>query len=153
METRELKFGEQMFITHSIEVLIVDLSFDNETGTCGLSDVVDDFLEFLNDSDIQLDLESRFEASKFYTVGDNFTSLGVKFDFCRLMKGTVVTCLAKKKNGSKVMGDGTQWVNDIVSIMKEFLIYMQNLDKEYDSEAYTSARLIFRMDGKQFEWK
>ena len=147
METRELKFGEQMFITHSIEVLIVDLSFDNETGTCGLSDVVDDFLEFLNDSDIQLDLESRFEASKFYTAGDNFTSLGVKFDFCRLASSD------KKKNGSKVMGDGTQWVNDIVSIMKEFLIYMQNLDKEYDSEAYTSARLIFRMDGKQFEWK
>ena len=147
METRELKFGEQMFITHSIEVLIVDLSFDNETGTCGLSDVVDDFLEFLNDSDIQLDLESRFEASKFYTVGDNFTSLGVKFDFCRLASSD------KKKNSSKVMGDGTQWVNDIVSIMKEFLLYMQNLDKEYDSEAYTSARLIFRMDGKQFEWK
>ncbi len=146
MSKHELEYGGDKNRTHTVEVLLADVAPDDENGLTGFVGLVDDFSDYLEQAGLEDYWGDCYEIYPFYKHGLFCASLGVKFVFTRLVSH-------KNKLNSQSMGGGTQWVSDVIDLMKNYLVYMRTVDNSRDTEVYLDARLIFREGDKQFEWR
>ena len=145
MSKFELGYGGYKTITHTVEVLLTDIASDDEIGSTGFINLVDDFSDYLEQSGLEDYWGDYYEIYPFYKGGLFCASMGIKFVFVRLASH-------KSNLDSQSMGSGTQWVSDVIDLMKNYLTYARELDISRKSEVYLDAKLIFRVDNKQFEW-
>ena len=146
MSKFELEYGGDKNITHTVEALLTDVAADDENGLTSFVGFVDDFSDYLEQSGLEDYWGNCYEIYPFYKGGPFCASLGVKFVFTRLVS-------RKDKPNSESMGGGTQWVSDVIELMKNYLTYAREVDDSRDTEVYLDAKLIFREDNQQFEWK
>lgn len=142
----ELEYGGDKNITHTVEVLLTDVTSDDEDDQTIFTTLVNDFYYYLEDSGLEDYWVDSYEIYPFYKGGAFRASLGAKFVFVRLISH-------KESSEFQSMGSGTQWVSDVIDLMKKYLCCMRVADYCCHTEIYLDARLIFRLDGKQFEWK
>lgn len=150
MAKQELEYGKCRLITNQVEVLLVNIGLNSGNGFYEFRDIANDFLAFLETSDWQ----GTYEISSCYTSEYGVMTEGMKFNFPRLV-------VPKNSSDSVSMAAGTQWVSDVITLMKEFLMKEREeyiIPDENDEVTRTwphfhDARLIFRVDGKQFDWK
>ena len=141
----ELKYGGCRIITGSVEACLLNVSFDKIGEPTILEAVAEDFFSYLKE--IKLDQYwDCFEISSIITNEHGNAAMGAKFVFTRLLS-------KKHQLDSLSMGNGTQWVSDVFDLMKGFLPFARKLDEKNGTSDYLTARLIFRIEGKQIEWR
>lgn len=155
MAKQELEYGKCRIIANSVEALLVNVGSSYKNEACGVHDVAYDFLNFLIKKEgLNAYWRNSYEISPICTQEYDKMVGGVKFTFLRLV--------SPKNSDSISMGAGTQWVSDVITLMKDFLLSERETydipeeDEENDEgwwQKYHDAKLIFRVDGKQFDWK
>ena len=144
MKITELDYAGCMIIADQIEILITDTKNEQDK-MVDVKTLADDYLDFVEKDGKYIDWLDC-EIYPMCTVDTYRPSNGVKFVFTRLISG-------KNSKDSPRMGGGTQWVSDTIDLMKNFLAYLRQLDVRNNTALFFDARLIFRIDGKQFEWR
>lgn len=132
MAKQELEYGSCKTIANKVEAMILNI------GSHDALDIAEDFLDFLMERSLDEYWSGAYTISSVFTDAGPNIGEGVKFEFVRLV-GT--------KSGSEPssMGVGTQWLSDVVGLMKDYL-------KEGKQNWFKKSKLVFRIDDKQFEW-
>lgn len=137
----ELEYLGCMSITHSVDVLLLDASFLEDEHTTAMNLLIwEAFVDFLEEVGLSEYWKGCFEISPVCS----YDGPGAKFSFTRL---------TKRQMTPESMGSGTQWVSDVVELMKDFLVYAKQSDDPLEASRYRNARLVFRHDRMQYEWK
>lgn len=132
MAKQKLEYGNCKIIANKVEAMLLNV------GSRDTLDIAEDFLDFLLEKGLDEYWSGTYAISSVFTDAGPNIEEGVRFEFVRLV-GT------KEGSGSSSMGGGTQWVSDVVSLMKDYL-------KEGKQNWFKKSKLIFRIDDKQFEW-
>lgn len=144
----DLVFGGSKLIANHVVAVILDTSVDDKDAE---SVIIEDFTQFLVQNSLEKKFGNCFEISPTCTIDANAVAcIGARFDFYRLLSGK------DRKDEDLSMGSGTQWVSDVVMLMKDFLLFLREKYRDDSSEGYaeySDARLIIREDDKQIEWR
>ena len=146
MAQRELEFDGGKIIASQVEVFILGISDGDDAGGLSIYQVGDDFIEYLEERGLYDYWKDTVILSPVHSVAHYHVSCGVKFDFTRTISSRGNTELGQS------MAAGTQWVSDVIDLMKDFLDTMRRPENYY-CDFYLDARLVFREGGQQFEWK
>ena len=143
----ELTYVGAKMVANHVEAVILDTSVDEGDAE---SVIIEDFVQFLVQNGLDKRFGNCFEIAPCCTIDKNaLPCLGARFDFYRLLSG-------REKNDDVSMGSGTQWVSDIITLMKDFLLFLREKyrdDSKNGYAEYSDARLIIREGGNQIEWK
>lgn len=144
----DLEYNGAKIIASHVEAVILDVGADDGDVESG---IIEDFIEFLKQNDLVKRFGNSFEITPACTVDTHAQAcLGARFDFYRLLSG-------KNRNDEDIsMGSGTQWVSDVIALMKDFLLFLREKYRSNDKGGYaeySDARLIIREGGNQIEWK
>lgn len=143
MEKEKLEYGKRRIIANIVEVLVCEVNYSEDN----LTTIIYDFYDYLLEQNLEK-YWTCFEAMPMFTNSVGLYALpGAKFIFTRTVKGNGAT-------DSEAMGGGTQWVSDVVNLMKDFLVHRREICEGRLEDVYDkNTRLVFRIDGEQFEWK
>ena len=150
MTKQELNYGGCKIIADKVEINLLDINFkltgEDFRSFDIVQDVADDFLDYLERSGLE-DYWSDYEIIPLATNTTARLLIGVKFVFLRLV--------APKNESAEctTMGGGTQWVSDVIDLMKGFVTSERERDIWDETDNYTDVKLVFRIENKQFEWK
>lgn len=146
MMRMELEYGGCLAISDQVEVLLVNVGHSVVEGVTCLDNIANDFLDYLEKNDFDREWRNC-EMSLVCTNNSYRPTTSIKFVFSRLVGG-------KERKDSPSMAEGTQWISDVIALMKDFLIYLRQIGVSDESYSYYSdVRLQFRVDDKQFIWK
>ena len=154
MAKQELEYGKCRLIANRVEAMLVNIGLGSEGGMYELRDIANDFLDYLEEKGLSDYWRGSYEISSIWTHEYDAMTEGMKFSFVRLVT-------PKNSSDSISMGAGTQWVSDVITLMKEFLLVERENYSEPDEDNeitkswphFHDSRLIFRVDDKQFDWK
>lgn len=142
----ELTYAGAKMVASHVEAVILDTSVEEGDAE---SVIIEDFAQFLVKNGLEKRFGSCFEIAPCCTIDKNaLPCLGARFDFYRLLSG-------REKNDDISMGSGTQWVGDVIALMKDFLIFLREKyrdDSKNGYAEYSDARLIIREGENQIEW-
>lgn len=142
----ELSYAGAKVVANHVEAVLLDTSVD-EGDAEGV--IVEDFVQFLVQNGLEKRFGNCFEIAPCCTIDKNaLPCLGARFDFYRLLSG-------KERSDDISMGSGTQWVSDVIALMKDFLIFLREKyrdDSKNGYAEYSDARLIIREGENQIEW-
>lgn len=144
-----LKYDKSMMVTDRVEATILDIRRDATSEKIDVDGVAVAYLWFIERADNDEKYQNCWrdcEITRVCTIEEYQINIGIKFVFTRVLTG-------KNSKDSPAMGGGTQWVSDVIDLMKSFLGYLRQLDVQSDTTHFFDARLRFRIDGKQIEWR